>query len=97
MQRWCHNLNEMIEVLALVSTCAPDDFPQDEGDEPLDLERAVDDLHYGLNCSVDEIGNQAKVESFRSLINAAHGLYRSGQINEGTWKLQELEQHLERL
>lgn len=94
MLRWCHNLDELIEFLALVSTCAPDDLPQEEGDEPLDLERAFDELHHGLDCSVDAIGDLEKVESFRSMILEAYTFYRDGKINEGAWKLQDLEHQL---
>jgi hypothetical protein len=97
MLRWCHSIDELIEFLALVSTCAPDDLPQDDGDEPLDLERAFEEIHRGLDCSVDRIGDATKVEAFRSMINVAHELYRGGKINEGAWKLQDLERALEKV
>lgn len=97
MLRWCQNLDELIEFLALVTIYAPDSFPQEEGDELLDLERAFDDLNYGLDSSVAAIGDASKVSALRSMLREAHELYRSGQVNEGAWKLQEIERQLEAL
>ena len=99
-RHWCENLAELIDFIAMVVLSAPDKFLKRDWlkpDEQLNLDRAFDELRYGLNCAAKEVGELAAISTARSMLEEAYTHYREGRINPGAWKLQEMSQVLEKI
>jgi hypothetical protein len=99
-KRWCVNLGELIDFIAYVVLYAPDKFPKRDFlkvEEQLNLERAFDELRYGLDCAAKEVGESPVIGTCRAMLEQAFTHYREGRINPGAWKLQEMLRLLEKL
>jgi len=99
-KRWCENLGELIDFIALVVLHGPDEFPKEDflmPEEQLNLDRVFEELRHGLDCAAKEIRDEAVVETCRSMLQDAYTHYREGRVNPGAWKLQEMSQVLEKL
>lgn len=95
----CNNLSELINFIAYVVLYGPDEFPKREWhkpDEQLNLERAFDELRYGLSCVAAKMGELPTISTARGMLEEAYTHYREGRINPGAWKLQEMSQVLEK-
>lgn len=95
---WCSNLRELIDFIALVVLCAPDDFIEEDflgPEEQLNLERAFDELRHGLRCAAQEVGALPQIIEARTMLEEAYTHYREGRTNPGAWRLQDMEELLE--
>lgn len=92
-KHWCENLDELIDFIALVVLSAPDEFGYRDWlkpEEQLNLERAFDELRYGLNRAAVEVADSAMISTCRAMLEEAYTHYREGRIKPGAWKLQEM-------
>lgn len=99
-KHWCENLGELIDFIAIVVLSAPDKFIKREWRKPeeqLNLDRAFDELRYGLDCAAKEVGELPAIATARAMLDEAYTHYREGRINPGAWKLQEMSQVLEKI
>jgi hypothetical protein len=97
---WCENLDELIDFIAYVVGYGPDKFPKRDylkPDERLNLERAFEELRYGLGCAAKEVGELPAITTARDMLGEAYTHYREGRINPGAWKLQEISQVLKKI
>lgn len=99
-KHWCENLDELIDFIALVVLHAPEEFPKEDWlkpEEQLNLDRAFDELRYGLDRAAEQVGGSPVIDTCRAMLDEADTHYREGRINPGAWKLQEMSCLLEKL
>jgi len=99
-KHWCEDLAELIDFIAYVVIYGPDEFPERDflkPDEQLNLDRAFDELRYGLDCAAKQIRDEAVIGTCRAMLQEAYTHYHEGRTNPGAWKLQEMSRLLERL
>ena len=99
-KHWCENLGELIDFIALVVLSAPDEFGYRDWlkpEEQLNLDRAFDELRYGLDRAAEEVAQSPAIGTCRAMLEEAYTHYREGRINPGAWKLQEISRLLENL
>ena len=99
-KHWCENLGELIDFIAYVVLYGPNEFPKREWvkpEEQLNLDRAFEELRYGLNRATEEVGEVPAISTARTILEEAYTHYREGRINPGAWKLQEMSQLLEKI
>ena len=91
---------QMIDFIALVVLHAPEEFPKEDWlkpEEQLNLDRAFDELRYGLDRAAEQVGGSPVIDTCRAMLDEADTHYREGRINPGAWKLQEMSCLLEKL
>jgi hypothetical protein len=97
---WCENLAELIHFIALVVLSAPDEFGNRDWlkpEEQLNLDRAFEELRYGLACVTKKVGELPQIATARVMLEEAYAHYSEGRTNPGAWKLQEMSDLLEKL
>lgn len=97
---WCENLDEVIDFIAGVVIRAPNRFPKEDflkPEEQLNLDRAFDELRYGLDRVSEDLGESSEIVTARTMLEEAYTHYREERIKEGAWRLQDMSQLLEKM
>jgi hypothetical protein len=89
---WCNDLGEVIEFVAYVVLSAPADFPPEDN---MNLERAFQEFRHGFDCAASELAEDT-LSLARKMLEEAYEHYKADRVNEGAWKLQEMQQLLMR-
>jgi exonuclease VII small subunit len=92
---WVESKDDLYDFLAQVIVCAPDDFIEVDyvpADEQLNLERAFDELHRGMEYLKAEMKDAKQIEALERLLDESLQAYRKGNDVRGAHLLQDFEE-----
>ncbi len=91
---WVSNLDDLYNFLSIVIACAPDEFFEEDYltvDEQLNLDRAFEQLHLGMEFVADKIKDERKIAELKGLLDSSLQFFRSGDDKTGAHLLQKFE------
>jgi hypothetical protein len=97
---WREDRELLYESIACAVLYAPDEFPYEDylpPDEQMTLDRMFAELREGLDKVGSGVGPSPTITTCRAMLDEAYTHYREGRTNPGAWKLQEMQELLEKL